>query len=365
MRVLVLTPSLYDSAPGPRFRIEQWARYLEREGFRFTFLPFESEALHRVLYLRGHLLEKTALILIALLRRVAVVAKAPEFDVVFLYREAALLGPAWIERLLAGCGVSIVYDFDDPIWLSYKSPSNPWFGSLKFHSKTASICHIAQRIIVGNRLLGEYAEQHGKRVDVIPSTIDLERYPKATGIPTSGTVTLGWTGSHSTLPFLEQIAGVLKKLATERPFRLVVVSHGDQYRVADLPVEVVARKWNATTEARDLPDVDIGLAPLPNVGWTPWRCHGKVLQYMAAGIPTVASKIGILPDYIEDGVEGYLVTTEQEWLDRLRTLIDDKALRERFGEAARSKAGAKYSAQVWAPRVGEILRSIAPVECAS
>ena len=365
MRVLVLTPSLYDSAPGPRFRIEQWARYLEGEGFRFTFLSFENEALHRVLYLHGHLIRKTALMLAALLRRVEAITQAAQFDVILIYREAALLGPPWIERLLARCRVPIVYDFDDPIWLAYKSPSNPLFGSLKFHGKTAAICQLAQRIMVGNRLLAEYAREHGKQVDIVPSTVDLANYPLRRKMDFSGPVTLGWTGSHSTLPFLEQMTGVLRKLALERAFRLVVVSHTDQYRMASLPVEIVSRQWNAATEAVDLADVDIGLAPFPNVGWTPWRCHGKVLQYMAAGIATVASNIGILPDYIEDGVEGYLVTTDQEWLDRLKALIDDAALRRRFAEAARIKVANKYSAEVWAPKVGQILRTMVPSECAS
>jgi glycosyltransferase involved in cell wall biosynthesis len=358
MRVLVLTPSLYDSAPGPRFRIEQWARYLQHDGFQFTFLAFESPTLHRLLYTQGHFAKKVTLTLAALLRRLHAVKLAAAFDVIFLYREAALLGPAWIERLMERSGVPIVYDFDDPIWLAYKSPSNPLFGRMKFHTKTASICRLARSVMVGNKLLAEYAHQHGKHVDIVPSTIDMAncsvRRPSSDStVP----VTLGWTGSHSTLPFLEQIANVLRKLAQERHFRLVVVSHTDKYRLAGLPMETVARKWSAGTEAEDLADVDIGLAPFPNTGWTPWRCHGKVLQYMAGGMATVASNIGILPDYIKDGVEGYLVGSEQEWLARLKTLIDDAVLRRRFGKAARSKVEESYSAQVWAPRVGEILRS--------
>src|SRR5579872_3995863 len=115
VNVLVLTPSRYDSAPGMRFRMEQWARHLARAGFTFCFEPFADEALHRTLYQPGHVLRKSVLVTAALLRRFAVIARAPEYDAIFLHREAALLGPAVLERLVAMCRVPLIYDFDDPV----------------------------------------------------------------------------------------------------------------------------------------------------------------------------------------------------------------------------------------------------------
>jgi len=97
---------------------------------------------------------------------------------------------------------------------------------------------------------------------------------------------------------LDLVRNALRRLAAKYPLRLLLISHTDSCPMASPPVEVVARRWDAATEAADLHDMDIGLGPFPDAGWTPWRCHGKVLQYMAAGIPTVASRIGILPDYI-------------------------------------------------------------------
>ena len=364
MRILVLSPTPYDTAPGMRFRMEQWARYLEPRGYHFMFLPFESAALHRVLYRPGRYLEKSAYMLASLVRRFAAVWKARHFDAVVLYREAALLGPAVIERLLGAGGIPLLYDFDDPIWMPYRSPTNGWFGALKCHAKTASICRLATRVTVGNRLLAAYATEQGARqVDIVPSTIDVRQYQARTarGAPQTdpGMVTLGWTGSHSTLPFLEPLLDTLQALARRRSFRLVVISDTDTYRAPSLAAEVVSRKWQAATEAADLADIDIGIAPFPNSGWTPWRCHGKVLQYMAARIPAVASNIGILPDYIEDGVSGFLPKSPAEWVARLTELIDDPALRAAMGSEARARVERNYSAQVWAPRVGEILRAAA------
>jgi glycosyltransferase involved in cell wall biosynthesis len=172
--------------------------------------------------------------------------------------------------------------------------------------------------------------------------------------------TLGWTGSHSTLPFLKLLEKPLQRLAARRRFRLLVISHTE---APDLgwtpPVEVVGKKWNAATEATDLHAIDVGLAPFPDTGWTPWRCHGKVLQYMAAGIPTVASRIGILPEYVRNGGEGFLAATEDEWTERLATLLDDADLRRHMGAAGRETVAEHYSAHVWAPRVRGILESAA------
>jgi len=356
MNVLVLAPYLYDTAPGQRFRIEQWARYLEQVGFHFTFVPFEDEALHRVLYRPGRYGRKAALILRALARRWRTLTQLRRYDVVFIHREAALLGPALLEEWIARQGVPIVYDFDDPIWLPYRSPTHGWLSRLKCFGKVAAICRRATAVIVGNRLLAEYARLYTDRVHVVPSTIDMEQYPAK---PPSEVhcVTLGWTGSHSTLPFLRLIEAPLRRLAEAYPLRLQVVADREDPGLSDWPIEVTFRPWRPETEARDLHGMDIGLAPFPNEGWTPWRCHGKVLQYMAVGLPTVASPVGIIPtDYIQDGVNGFLAATEDEWVEKLALLIRDPGLRQRLGQAARRTVEACFSAARWAPRVGAILR---------
>jgi glycosyltransferase involved in cell wall biosynthesis len=266
-----------------------------------------------------------------------------------------MIGPALIERIIALRRVPLVYDFDDPIWMPYRSPVNHGFAALKFPAKAATICRMSNHVIVGNRLLAEYASRYSAAVSIVPSTIDLRQYAVRRRNRNSNLVTLGWTGSHSTLPFLEELAPVLRQLATKRAFRLVVVSHTDSYKIPGLNMDVVGRRWSAATEAADLVDIDIGLAPFPDRGWTPWRCHGKVLQYMAVAIPTVASPVGIIPDYIDDGVTGYLAADETEWLQKLIRLIDDAELRDRIGANGRDLVQTRYSAQMWAPHVGRIL----------
>ncbi|HUE71271.1 MAG TPA: glycosyltransferase family 4 protein [Pirellulaceae bacterium] len=357
MRVLALVPALYDTSPGQRFRIEQWAHYLQRDGFEFTFLPFEDEELHETIYRPGRYGRKAALMVSALARRLRELRRVPDYDLVYLYREAALVGPAFFERWIASHRVPIVYDFDDPIWLPYRSPSNGSLSRLKCHSKTAAICRMASAVIVGNQLLAKYARQHAKSVFVIPSTIDMERHPARPNRSNGQPITLGWTGSHSTLPFLESIHPPLRSLARRWDFRLLVVSHTDSYHVAGLPV--FARRWQPASEADDLQEIDIGLAPFPDSGWTPWRCHGKILQYMAAAVPSVASPVGIVPDYIQEGVNGFCANSPDEWVNKLERLLSCPSLRLRLGAAARDTVEQKYSASVWAAAFGDILRTVA------
>lgn len=354
LKVLVLAPALHDTSPGMRFRIEQWARHLEPAGVAFTFASFEDAALHRVIYARGQYARKAWLITRSLLRRLAWLPRIRDFDVVLLHREAAILGPAVLEWLIARRKVPIVYDFDDPIWLPYRSPTHGMLSYLKCPGKVAGICRLARIVTAGNRLLADWARQHASAVEVVPSTVDLDAYT-LTPVERPDPVTLGWTGSHSTLPFLDSLLPTLRRLATRLTYRLLVISHTDAYQPESLPVEVRSRRWQAATEVQDLCEADIGLAPFPDSGWTPWRCHGKVLQYMASAIPTVASSIGILPEYIQNSETGFLARNEDEWIDCLTRLAEDRGLRQRMGRAGREVIAERYSIQHWAPRIRQVL----------
>jgi glycosyltransferase involved in cell wall biosynthesis len=358
MRILVLSPSLFNTGPASRFRIEQWARYLEPRGYQFTFVPFEDTELHECLHRPGVLLRKARLMGEALLRRIAVSLSANRYQLVFLEREAAAIGPAMIERMIVWQQIPLVYDFDEPIWMRYRSPLNSWLTLLKCQAKTATICRLSDRVIVGNYRLAQYASRYSRKVDIVPSTIDLQKYSSPVTRRHYKTITLGWTGSHSTLPIFEELIPMLRRLLHRRTFRLVLIANVDSYSIPNFEVDVVFRRWNASTEAEDLADIDIGLAPFPDCGWKTMACNVKVLQYMAAAIPVVASKVGIVPEYIQDGVSGFLATNENEWLDRIARLIDDPGLRSCMGLEGRKVIRTRYSAEAWAERLGSIFDEI-------
>jgi glycosyltransferase involved in cell wall biosynthesis len=355
MRVLALMPGLYDTSPGQRYRLEQWDPLLRERGVEITYAPFEDEELHSVVYQPGRIGKKLQLVTRGLRRRLSTINKARNYDLIYLLREAALLGPPLFERLIRQQRVPFVFDFDDAIFVSYRSPSNGYLSYLKFASKTRTICRLASHVMVGNPYLADYARQVNDNVTVIPTTIDTEKYRVRSAETTSVPLVIGWTGSYSTVQHLDTLRGALKKLAETEQFRLRVIGT-PAYECT--PVDVEAMKWRAATELEDLSAIDIGVMPLPDDNWSKGKCGLKALQFMALGIPTVCSPVGVNTDIIQDDENGFLAGSEAEWIDKLRRLLRSAELRRRLGHAGRATVEQKYSAAIQAPRVYEIFKSV-------
>jgi len=355
MRVLALMPALYDTSPGQRYRLEQWEPLLRERGVDITFASFEDDDLHALLYKRGMMGKKLQLVTRALGRRLSLVRKVKEYDLVYLLREAALLGPPLFERLIAQSGVPMIFDFDDAIFVSYRSPSNGYLSYLKFASKTKTICRIASHVMVGNPYLADYARQVNDHVTVVPTTIDTEKYRVPQRKQKNGPVVIGWTGSYSTVQHLDTMRGALKKLAEKESFRLRVI--GTPAYECD-PVDVEAMPWRAETELEDLSEIDIGMMPLPDDRWSKGKCGLKALQFMALGIPTICSPVGVNTDIIKDDQNGYIAGTEDEWVEKLTRLLRSAELRQRLGHAGRVTVEEQYSARTQTPRVYEIFKSV-------
>ena len=355
MRVLAIVPSVYDTNPGQRFRLEQWEPLLRERGVEIIYRSFENAALNRILYQPGQTAAKIREVIRAFQRRREHLRDAREFDVIYLFRESALLGPAWFERLLYRTGVPIVFDFDDAVFLSYKSPANGYLSYLKFPAKTKTACSLAAHVTAGNEYLADYARQFNDNVTIIPTTLDVEKCQPVYRASQPVAPVIGWSGSFSTLQHLDTLRGVLQRLAQTETFRLRVICPTN-YELPGVDVEVV--KWRSATEIADLQPLDIGLMPLPDNLWTRGKCGFKALQFMALGLPVVCSPVGVNADIIQDGVNGLLARTDDEWLAHLQRLLHDTELRLRLGRAGRRTVEEKYSAQVVAPRFYEILARV-------
>jgi glycosyltransferase involved in cell wall biosynthesis len=290
-----------------------------------------------------------------LARRLSTIGRARNYDLVYILREAALLGPPVFERMLYRQRVPFVFDFDDAIFVSYRSPSNGYLSYLKFASKTKTICRLASHVMVGNPYLADYARQVNDNVTVIPTTIDTEKYRVPPPKNDSGPITIGWTGSYSTVQHLDTLRGALKKLAETEKFVLRVIGT-PSYELS--PIDVEAMPWRAATELEDLCAIDIGVMPLPDDNWSKGKCGLKALQFMALGIPTICSPVGVNTDIIQDNENGFLAGTEAEWVDKLTRLLRSAELRRRLGDAGRVTVEQQYSAAIQAPRVYEIFKSV-------
>lgn len=355
MRVLALMPGLYDTSPGQRYRLEQWEPLLRERGVEITWAPFEDDELHSIVYKPGRMGKKLQLVTRNLARRLSTINRARKYDLVYILREAALLGPPVFERLLAQQRVPFVFDFDDAIFVSYRSPSNGYLSYLKFASKTKTICRLASHVMVGNPYLAEYAGAVNDNVTVVPTTIDTVKYRVSPPTTNDGPIVIGWTGSFSTVQHLDTLRGALKKLAETEQFRLRVIGT-PTYELSSVDVE--AMQWRAATELEDLRAIDIGVMPLPDDNWSKGKCGLKALQFMALGIPTICSPVGVNTDIIQDNENGFLAMSESEWVDKLTRLLRDAELRRRLGDAGRVTVEQRYSAATQAPRVYEIFKSV-------
>lgn len=354
MRILAIVQSVYDTNPSQRYRIEQWEPLLGERGVGITYKPFESDALHEVLYKPGRMPEKMKLVAEALVRRTRDVRGARGFDLVYVLREAALLGPPVFERWLAQTGVPFVFDFDDAVFERYVSPSNGYLSYLKFPGKTRAICRMAAHVMAGNDYLADYAREVNERVTLIPTTVDTEKYTVEPRAPNDVPI-IGWSGSHSTATHLSTIKGALRRLAERERFRLRVVGAPDFQMEG---VEVEAMPWRSATEVEDLRPFDVGVMPLPDDKWSRGKCGMKALQYMGLAIPAVCSPVGVNSEIIRDGENGLLAASDDEWVEKLSMLLRSAGERARLGRAGRETIEARYSAAVQAPRVYEVFESV-------
>lgn len=355
--VLSLVPSELGYAPGQRSTIELWERALRGAGFVFEHVAFETPALRSVLSQPGRILSKAWEMSRAYSRRVRLLRDLGRFDAVYVYREAALIGPALLERWIARRRLPMIYSLDDPLYIPYVSPSNGWLSYLKCFGKVATICRLSGVVIVNSRFHRAYAEAHSRNVRQIPSVVDERVYRYRPERPRGSPVCVGWTGSASTAANLRLVTGALAELAKRTSYRLHLVGAARH----EIPgVESTAQPWRAATEVSDLEQFDIGLVPLPDSEWNRRKFNLKVAQYMALGIVPVATPLGSNPEVIEHGFDGFLASTPADWTTYLEKLIRDTALRSVMAERAARKAQESFTLRAQAKAVVGAFSSVFP-----
>lgn len=342
-KILFICPYPPGLAPSQRFRFEQYLRHLSEKGFQTVIKPFFSENTYHTLYQNGNLLSKIYGIAGSYFNRLLLLFHMHSFILVFIHREATPLGPPWVEWMIAKVfRKKIIYDFDDAIWLTDKDTESAWARFFRWRGKVASLCKWSWKVSCGNKYLAQYARQFSNMVVINPTTID----PKNIHVPTGETygdehVTIGWTGSHSTLKYLETIVPVMQALERKhKQVQFLVIADRDPA----LPLQRYRFvKWRKESEISDLAAIDIGIMPMPDDAWTRGKCGFKALQYMALQIPAVISPVGVNKEIVESGVEGFLCESPDQWFGTLEHLIVDPERRKEMGSKGRQKVIESYS----------------------
>lgn len=354
--MLALSP-LPEEGAGCRFRISQYVPYLEAHGFDVTVAPFYTPEFFRIVYLRGRYLAKARLFLARTVRQLAE-ALSSRHDLVFLYREAIPIGPPLIEMLLTRLRRRpLVYDFDDAVFLTNVSDANRLLRVVKFPEKVRTIIRASAAVTAGNAYLADYAARYQRNVTVLPTVVDTARWIPAADPVRRPVPRVGWIGTPSTASYLASLGDVLRHVAAVEPFTLRVAGTADPVRFPGVSVE--NERWTLPGEVALFNTCDVGVYPLPDDAWARGKCGLKAIQFMACGVPVVAAPVGVNRDIIQDGVNGFLAATPEEWTEKLGWLLADESLREKLGRAGRETVIERYSLAVYAPLLARVLGAAA------
>src|SRR4030043_314317 len=292
--------------PSARYRVFQYIPFLKMEGYISEVFTIPKNNLDRINMFR----------------------KMRNFDIVFLQKKLLNI----IElHILRKNSKRLVYDFDDAVM--FRDPDNKSQVSKKRMNYFLRTVKNTDIIIAGNKYLKNFSIKENPETFVIPTSVDMNRYTEKQSSTESNPLILGWIGSNATLFYLEKIRNVLDTIFDRFPHvRLKIVSD----RFLDCTrMPVIKKHWAYEEEISDLHSFDIGLMPLIDDPWSRGKCGFKLLQYMAIGVPGVASKVGVNSEIIEHGRNGFLADNRGEWVDCLSRLIEDVALRKSLGQEAR------------------------------
>ena len=219
---------------------------------------------------------------------------------------------------------------------------NPLLRFLRSNKKTLFLIKYSDHVITSSPFLNDYCKKENlkKASTFISSTVNTNKFIPSNIYSNKDLVTIGWTGTFSSKPYLDLIEEVFINLKKECEFKLRIISNFD-YKIPGVDLEVI--KWTKENEVIDLQGIDIGVYPLEDSQWVLGKSGLKAIQYMAFAIPTVASNVGTTSQIIDHLEDGWLVDTQEEWYKALLTLIKDPDLRRSLGEKAREKIVKRYS----------------------
>jgi glycosyltransferase involved in cell wall biosynthesis len=250
------------------------------------------------------------------------------YDLVWVEKELFPYLPAWAEWLLAHLGPGYVVDYDDAVFHRYDLQGNFLVRNL-LGRKIDRVMARARMVFAGNEYLAQRAEESGARsVILLPTVIDPTRYRKKEA-KESGKVWIGWIGSPSTLKYVKAIKQELEEVCREANAGLLLVNGHDGFSFQG---DLKMIPWSETGEVAAILQMDIGIMPLPDDEWERGKCAYKIIQYMACGLPVVASPVGMNVEVVKNGENGFLAAGSAEWKEALLTLVRDAGMRKRLGE---------------------------------
>jgi glycosyltransferase involved in cell wall biosynthesis len=331
MRILIL-PRYTARGASSRYRFWQYVPGLRRAGHEVESKPLLADGYLSELYRTGR--RGWRWLAAGYAARFLDALGARRYDAVLCEHEVFPFLPAVAEMFVAKLNSRFILDYDDAAHCKYDS----W---PVLRGKIARLMHAAERVVAGNNHLAGYARQFTPHVSVIPTVVDLAAYPNRQDAAVSSGVRIAWIGTPMTASFLQPLIPEFMRLQKKHRhvgFRFIGAGN---FSTNGLRTET--REWLVTTEGQLLSECDIGIMPLSDTEFTRGKCGLKLIQYMACGLPVVASPVGANCEIVEENRNGFLAANAGEWFEKLSALIENADLRKRLGTSGRAKVAAGYT----------------------
>jgi len=348
MKILFFTKYSRKGASS-RYRTFQYLDYFRQHGVEVYVSPLLGDGYLENLY-SGRRASKLYL-LKSFSKRVFYIFKARKYDLVVIEKELFPHIPPVFEHLLHSINKNIVTDYDDAIFVNYQN-------NFLLKSKIPTVIRLSKMVNVGNQYLANYARKFNPNVNIVPTVVDLNKYKAKVSYEIRGDkVIIGWIGTPLTSKRLFEVQAALSELSKKYPIILRCIGTSPNFAMKGIRIENI--KWEESKEADNILTFNVGIMPLPDNPYTRGKCGLKLIQYMACGIPSVASPVGANCDIIQDGINSLLAKSSKEWVNKIASLINDPYLSERLGREARRTVADKYSLQAVSPKLLEIYKKAA------
>lgn len=332
-----------------RLRYYQYIPWLEKNGIQVTVSSLFSDQYVSNLQSGG---KNIYSVLRGYFSRLKMGPTPPKYDLLWIEKECFPYLPAWFEKTIFLKNIPYILDYDDAVFHNYDQHPN-FLVRYLLANKHPDLIRSSALVIAGNSYLAEFARSAGSdNVEVIPTVIDINKYHYISSVKEKHLPCIGWIGQRSTAEYLHMLSPLLNQLSVQDKSRCLAI--GINTRELQIPMESVP--WSEETEVDLINKLDIGIMPLDDSPFSRGKCGYKLIQYMACGLPVVASPVGVNCQLVEHGVNGFLATTLSEWEDALEKLLSNPDLRFKMGQAGRQKVEREYCIQVTAPKLLELLR---------
>ena len=331
-------------AASVRQRFLLYSPFLAKQNIELTVSPlFDNDYLSRR-FATGR--ATIASVVRSYMRRVKALLAAHRYDLVMIHYDALPYFPAAFERLLMRTKIKYIYDYDDASFHQYDLSSNP---IVRFFlgTKIASVVKAASLVFAGSPYLIDYAKNKNTNLVYVPTVVDTELYLLKKHTNSNERLVIGWIGSPSTTKYLQALISTIADSSGGKKIKLIAIG-ATPFPIDDVRCEVEFRKWSEETEVSDMLECDIGIMPLTDTPWSRGKCAFKLIQYMACGLPVVASPVGANVKVVTEDV-GILASTPQQWREAFETLAASPDLRARMGIAGRMLVEEQYSLKSTAP----------------